>query len=242
MPPRSTTSSGVSHRGIAVTLAGAVVAAALIWFVDPLHDAAAFALKGDTRGLRNELRGLGAGGVLVLYAVMVFHAVIPYPAEIPTTAAGFVYGFAGAVPLVLFGWLLSALVTYAMGHYAARPLLHRLVGKERFDRAERAVQRGGAPVLLAARLVPIVPFSLTGYVAGAAGVPLWRFSWTTVVGFAPLTIVFVLLGSRLEELSLNDPILYLALAPIAVLLLAARPLARKLRERDDDGDTEPAAT
>ena len=165
---------------------------------------------------------------------MLAHAVIPYPAEIPTAAAGFVYGFALALPIIVAGWLVSALATYAIGRFGARSLLHRLAGEQRFANAERAVLRGGAPVLLAARLVPVVPFSLTGYVAGAASVPLWRFSWTTVVGFLPLTVVFVLLGSRLEELSLSDPLLYAALAPILLLLFAAKPLARRMRTPIDD--------
>lgn len=230
--------SGVPGGGVALTLAAIVVAGVVVWFVDPLHQAAAFALQGDTKGLRDYLRGLGAWGVLVLVAVTLLHAVVPYPAEIPTAAAGFVYSFAVALPIVMAGWLLSALATYAIGRYAGRPVLYRLVNERRFRGAEAAVLRGGAPVLLAARLVPVVPFSLTGYVAGAARVPLWRFAWTTVVGFLPITVVFVLLGSRLQELSPTDPVLYLALAPIAVLLLAARPLARRLRAPVED---EPAA-
>ncbi len=229
---------GVPRRGVTLTLAAIVVACALVWFVDPLHQAAAFALQGDTTGLRDYLRGLGAWGVLVLLSVTLLHAVVPYPAEIPTAAAGFVYGFAVALPIVVAGWLLSALATFAIGRYAGRSLLYRLVNERRFRSAEAAVLRGGAPVLLAARLVPVVPFSLTGYVAGAARVPLWRFAWTTVIGFLPLTVVFVLLGSRLQELSPTDPVLYLALAPIVVLLLAARPLARRLRAPVED---EPAA-
>ncbi len=209
-----------------------------MWLVGPLHEAAAFALQGDTKGLRDHLRDLGAWGALVLVAVTLVHAVIPYPAEIPTAAAGFVYGFAVALPIVVAAWLLSALATYAIGRYAGRSMLFRIADEQRFRRAEAAVLRGGAPVLLAARLVPVVPFSLTGYVAGAARVPLWLFSWTTVVGILPLTIVFVFLGSRLQELSLTDPLLYLALAPLLLLLLAARPLARRMRAPADE---EPAA-
>ena len=232
--------SGVSRRGVALTVAAMALAALLVWLVDPLHEAAGFALRGDTSGLREQLRDLGTGGVLVLVAIILAHAVIWYPAEIPTAAAGFVYGFWVALPIVVAGWLLSALLTYAIGRYAARALLYKVAGEQRFTRAERSIQRGGAPVLLGARLVPIVPFSLTGYVAGAAHVPVWRFSWTTVVGFLPLTLVCVLLGSRLEELSLTDPLLYLAIAPILALLVFAPALHRRLREPAED--EEPATT
>lgn len=242
MAGTSPSAAGVSHRGLYSTLAGALAFGVLVWFVGPLHDAAGFALSGNTSGLRAQLRDLGAWGVVVLLVIVLAHSVIPYPAEIPTAAAGFVYGFAVALPMMLAAWLLSAFVTFAIGHFAARPLLYRLVGERRFRRVERAVLRGGAPVLLAARLVPVVPFSLTGYVAGAAGVAPFRFGWTTVVGFIPITVVSVLLGSRLDSISLSDPVLYLALAPIVALLLAARPLARKLGEHGEDepvGRDEP---
>jgi uncharacterized membrane protein YdjX (TVP38/TMEM64 family) len=228
----------VSHGGAVLTLLAVVACGLLVWLVGPLREAASFALNGDTTGLRRELRELGGWGVLVLIGVMLAHAIIWFPAEIPTAAAGFVYGFALALPIVVVGWLLSALATYAMGRYLGRSLLHRIAGERRLASAERSVRRGGVPVLLAGRLVPVIPFSLMGYVAGAANVPLWRFTWTTVVGFLPLTLVLVLLGSRLEELSLTDPLLYVALTPFVVLLLAAKPLVRRLRAPADD---EPVA-
>lgn len=240
VPEPSADPSGFSRRGLLLVLAGMAATGLLIWFVHPLHDAASFALKGDTDGLRTQLNDLGAWGVLVLYVVVFAHAVIPYPAEIVNAAAGFVHGFWLALPMMLLAWVLSGLITYAMGHFAARPLLHRLAGRERFEAVERAILRGGAPVLIAARLLPIVPFSLTGYVCGAAGVPLWRFTWTTAVGFLPLTLIFILLGSRLEELSLTDPILYLTLVPVVGLLLAAKPLARHLGTEPEERERTEA--
>ncbi len=213
-----------------LSVAALAVLVSLVLVVHPLHDAASAALHGDTGRLRTQLRDQGGWGIVVLLAVVLAHAAIPDPAEIPTAAAGFVYGFWVALPMMMLMWLVSALVTYAVGRYGARSLLHRLFGEQRFGRAQAAVLRGGAPALVAARLVPVVPFSLTGFVAGAARVPLVRFAWTTVVGFLPLTTVVTLLGSRLESLSLSDPLLYAALLPVLALLLAAKPLARHMRE------------
>ena len=42
---------------------------------------------------------------------------------------------------------------------------------ERFERIEGTIERGGATLLLAMRLIPILPFSLVSYAAGAARVP-----------------------------------------------------------------------
>lgn len=244
LAPSTSGTSGVSRRGLLTTLACLVAAGLAVWLISPLHEAAGAALRGDTAALRTQLLDLGAAGVLVLYGILIAHAVVWYPAEIPTAAAGFVYGFWLALPILMLGWLISAMATYALGHFAGRPLLYRMAGRRRFLAAEQVVARGGWPILLAARLVPVVPFSLTGLVAGAAGVPLWRFSWTTVVGFLPITAIFTLLGSRLEELSLSDPVLYIALAPILLLLIAARPLARRLRvpEAEVEAEDEPVGS
>jgi uncharacterized membrane protein YdjX (TVP38/TMEM64 family) len=63
------------------------------------------------------------------------------------------------------------------------------------------IERGGVALLLAIRLIPIVPFSLACYAAGAARVPVWRYTWTTVVGYLPITVIAVYFGTQLDLLS-----------------------------------------
>ena len=89
------------------------------------------------------------------------------------------------------------------------------------------VHRGGATLLLGMRLVPIVPFSLFSYAAGSARVPFGASSGRRV-GYLPLTAVFVYLGSQLEELSFNDPLLWIGVAVLIGLLLLTRRVARSL--------------
>lgn len=215
--------------GLAMSVVTIAVAALVVLAVPDLRDAAGHAMHGEGAELRRQLRSLGAVGVLVLVAVMLVHAVVFYPSELVTATAGYVYGFAGALPIVLGGWLASAVLTYWLGQHAGRPVLRRLAGGHRLERAEAAVQRGGASVLLAARLIPVVPYSLIGYVAGAARVPMWTFVWTTVVGSLPLSLVVIALGTRLESFSFSDPLVWLALVPLLAAALAARPLARRMR-------------
>jgi uncharacterized membrane protein YdjX (TVP38/TMEM64 family) len=90
------------------------------------------------------------------------------------------------------------------------------------------VARGGVSLLLLMRLIPLVPFSLTGYVAGAARVPVWRFGWTTAVGYLPLTALVAYLGSQSRSLSLGDPRLWLAVGAILLLLGAGRLLRNRV--------------
>jgi uncharacterized membrane protein YdjX (TVP38/TMEM64 family) len=218
---RSSERLGLWLAALLVVVLGLLVAA-----VPALRDAFEHALHGDTAGLREELRDLGVWGVVVVEALIIVHAVVFFPAEIVNLAAGFVYGFWLAFPLVLAGWVASGLLSYWLGRTAARPLLHRLMGRRRFEAAEGWIERGGVPALIAARLIPFVPYSVASYVAGAARVPLGRFTWTTAVGIAPITAAVVLLGARLEEFSLTDPLIWLS-ALLLLALLGVTVLARR---------------
>ena len=225
---------------IGVTLAGIALLAALVFAVPPLREAVSAAIHGDTAEVRRQIDELGVGGPLLILALALLHAVIIYPAEIVNAAAGFAYGFFPALAIVTGAWMLSALVCYAFGRRVARPLLDRWFGAERFERFERMIERGGVILLLALRLIPIVPFSLVGYAAGAAHVPLRRFVWTTLVGYLPVTALAVYFGTRLEGLELTDPLVIGTAAALLILLLVGNWIVRR-QASADDGEVSPPA-
>lgn len=216
-----------SFLAVGVTLAGIATLAILVFAVPTLHDAAVAAVHGDTAEVRHQLNNLGAAGPLLIVALTLLHAVVFYPAEIVDAAAGFAYGFLPALALTLTGWVLSGLLCFAIGRSLARPLLDRWFGTARFERTEAMIERGGITLLLAVRLLPIVPFSLVCYAAGAARVPVWRFTWTTAVGYLPITALAVYFGTRLEGLSLTDPLVLGTAAALLLLLLAGHWAIRR---------------
>jgi uncharacterized membrane protein YdjX (TVP38/TMEM64 family) len=180
--------------------------------------------------VREEIDRLGVAGPLLILALALLHSVVFYPAEIVDAAAGFAYGFFPALALMMFGWLLNGLVCWVIGRSVARPLFDRWFGEERFERVERAIERGGPTLLLAMRLIPILPFSVVSYAAGAARVSLWRFVWTTLLGYLPITALSVYFGTRLEGLSLTDPlVLGSALALLALLWAGHWTMRRQTR-------------
>ena len=102
----------------------------------------------------------------------------------------------------------------------------------------------GSIVLIGVRLIPIMPFSLMGYVCGAARVPLVRFTWTTAVGYAPITAYFTYLGSRLEGFSAEDPILWIGGVGLLLCMLGVRylmPQARTGKRSRDQSPSPPRA-
>ncbi|HKB50705.1 MAG TPA: VTT domain-containing protein [Solirubrobacterales bacterium] len=216
-----------SLAAVAVTLGGIGLLAALVLAIPELREAFEAALRGDTARVRSRIEDLGVGGPLLILGLTLIHTVVFYPAEIVDAAAGFVYGFFPALALMMFGWLLSGLLCFAVGHSVARPLLDRWFGTGRFERIEGAIERGGVTLLLAVRLIPIVPFSLVSYAAGAARVPLWRFVWTTAVGYLPITVLAVYFGTRLEGLSPTDPLVWGSAVALLALLLLGHQFARR---------------
>ncbi len=186
---------------LAITLAGVGLLAGLVFAVPALHEAALAAVHGETDKVQSEIAGLGLAGPLLILVLTLLHAVVFYPAEIVDAAAGLAYGFIPALALMMLGWLLSGLACFFVGRSVARPLLDRWFGEERFERLEARIERGGAKALLATRLIPIFPFSIVCYAAGAARVPVWRFTWTTAVGYLPITAASVYFGTQLGLLS-----------------------------------------
>jgi uncharacterized membrane protein YdjX (TVP38/TMEM64 family) len=216
-----------SRHLVTVTAVGMVVLVVALAAATPtgrhIVDATA---SGDSRELRRSLRALGFGGVLVLLAVILSHAIVPFPIELVSGAAGFVYGFWLALPMLLLFLLLSALLAYWLAERFGRPLARRLIGQERLARAERLVDRGGAGALLSMRVIPLIPYNAVCYAAGITRVPLVRYSWTTVVGILPLTIFVTYLGSRLRSPDFADPRIWLLVLVIVGTVIAGSRFRR----------------
>ena len=216
-----------SLAAVAITLAGFALLAALVLAVPDLRGAFEAAVRGDTAEVRSRIDSLGWTGPLLILALALIHAIVFYPAEIVDAAAGFAYGFFPALALTMAGWVLSGLLCWAVGRSVARPLLDRWLGRDRFERTEAAIERGGATLLLAVRLIPILPFSLVSYAAGAARVPAWRFVWTTALGYLPITALAVYFGTRLEGLGLTDPLVLGSAAALLALLAGGHWIMRR---------------
>jgi uncharacterized membrane protein YdjX (TVP38/TMEM64 family) len=219
---------------LAITAAGCALIAALVLAVPALRHASIAAIHGETSEVRHQIKSLGAWGPVIIVALGVIHSVVPYPAEIVNAAAGFAYGFFGGLGIVSIGWMISAVVCYWFGTGVARPLLDRWFGAARFHNYERMVASGGVTLLIALRLLPIVPFSLISAAMGAARVPFVRYCWTTAIGFLPITALAVYFGTRLEGIRFTDPAVIGAIVGIVALLLAGHLIIRRSGTRIDE--------
>lgn len=148
----------------------------------------------------------GYAGVVV--AMTVESAAIPVPSEVilpfagwmvsrglvePFTGAPWTYG--AAVAAGVLGNTLGSLLSYAVGRFGGRPLLHRygryvLISSHDLDLADRWFARWGEATVFFSRMLPVVR-TFISVPAGIARMSLWRFLLFSIAGAIPWTALLV---------------------------------------------------
>ena len=149
---------------------------------------------------------LGYGGIVLCMTIE--SACIPLPSEIIMPFSGYLVStgrftlwgvtLAGAVGNVIGSW-----IAYAAGYHGGRPLAQqlarwRIIRMEEYDLADRWLQRHGLVVAFWTRLLPIVR-TFISFPAGAARVPLGRFTLYTFLGSIPWALGLAYVGVLFRE-------------------------------------------
>jgi uncharacterized membrane protein YdjX (TVP38/TMEM64 family) len=158
----------------------------------------------------------------MLVGAYVVRPLVAWPISLVSVVVGYAYGVVVGVPVALVGAVATCLWPYLLARYCqpeTGPLGRVAVwGRAAFDRS------GDTRGVTAARLAP-VPADAVSYGAGLANVSTGAFVAGTFLGEIPWTVAAVLAGSSLDRLSTGavtgpDPVLIVALAALAVVLLA----------------------
>lgn len=108
-----------------------------------------------------------------------------------------------AMLYAVFGTTLGAILTYGIGRWGGRRLVHRLMG-HRLKSLSGKVGRQGIVAVLALRMTPIAPFTLINVLAGATHIRPWDFVIGTALGLLPSVIALTAVGESLWHL-ITDP-------------------------------------
>lgn len=144
--------------------------------------------------LRREYSGtglLGALGFALVYAAL---SLLPLPAAVFTLAAGAAFGLARGLPIVVLGATIGAAAAFYLGRVLGRDAVQHFTGA-RLQTLDRYLTRRGFWAVLAARLVPIVPFTGLNYLSGLTGVRASSYLLATVIGILPGTAAYVAVGA-----------------------------------------------
>lgn len=156
------------------------------------------------------------GYIGVVIAMTIESAAIPIPSELilpfagwsvsrglaePLTNAPWTYW--GAVVAGVVGNTAGSLVSYAIGAYGGRPLIHRygryvLISAHDLEVAERWFAKYGEVTVFFSRMLPIVR-TFISLPAGVARMPLWRFLVFSILGAIPWVMLLVWGGTVLGD-------------------------------------------
>jgi membrane protein DedA with SNARE-associated domain len=205
---------------------------------------------------------IGDHGAYAVFVVMAIDALLPVGGELTMLFAGALAAgaVAGAEPTLAghtlqtglesyvvlalagtLGYLVGALVGWAIGGRAGRPLLERRgralgATAETFDRAESWFERHGRAAVFLGRLTPLVR-SFISIPAGAFDSPLGPYTVLTLAGSAIWCFGFAgagwALGSGYESVHRAfryvDVLVVAAVAVVVVLAIVHRRMARRGR-------------
>lgn len=216
-----------SHKRIIVALF--IVALIILIRFSGLHELLTFDML---RQCRNQLLAITAQnyiltvGIFILIYIAVVALSIP-SATILSLTAGFLFGFWG-VFYVNIGATIGAILAFLAARYLIGDWLQKRY-KERLASFNEEIAENGYNYLLTLRLIPIFPFFLVNIFAGLTRIPLVTYAWTTMVGIAPASLVFIYAGRQLGNIDKPEDILswQILLAFVLFGLLALSPVFLK---------------
>lgn len=173
------------------------------------------------------------GSFLIALATYAIGGLLVLPINLLIAATVVVFGPAWGSALALAGCVLNAALLYELGRRAPARLT-RLLERERIARViERLAARGVLTVAIV-RALPLAPYSVVNYLAGAARVRRRDFLIGTALGLAPGIALYALFADRAMAVLVDPrPSSFAWLALIAALLVGVMLLLRRwlLRRR-----------
>ncbi len=166
-----------------------------------------------------------AAAALYFVAYVAFAALSLPGAWAISVAGGALFGAWFGPPLVS----LSSTAGATLAMLGARYLFRDAVAARFPDfvaRVDRGVAEDGARWLFAARLTPIIPFSIVNLAVGLTRMRAATFALVTMVGAFPFAFVYAEAGAQLSTVERPSDILSLKLV-LLLLALAALPFAAK---------------
>lgn len=231
-PLRSDAQRVRRRLAITVLIVVILVALAVVWFATPLREWI------DVRHLVAMLTRFSDSpfAPLIMLALFVGGGLVVMPVNVLIAATVLVFGpLLGAI-YALIGCELNALVLYELGRRLPHAERDNQLGA-RIRRLRAKLSEHGVLAVALVRFVPIAPYSIVNFVAGAARIDRVKYFVGTAIGMLPGIILNALFIDRvLGAIEEPGPWSYLLLIVVAaVAILFAAIVRRRLARRDVSG-------
>ncbi len=139
--------------------------------------------------------GLTAAAALVPLQALISVSLLPVPSDAVALMIASLSGFWIGSGLIWIGWMAGAVLQYEVARRAGKHL-DLLLLRSRLPERLREVDPGRWLFLICARWLPLGPH-LVGTIAGALGVPRWRYLLAAGVATTPLAATIAAAGTGL---------------------------------------------
>ena len=170
----------------------------------------------DIEEVRRVVSSTGPAAPLTYVVVSAALGALFVPGSILAAGSGLLFGPVLGMFVTLGAAVGTAIVASRIGRRAGRDSARALVGRERAERIDALIERGGLWAVVGQRFIPGISDALASYAFGAFGVPLWQMVVGSFIGSAPRAFAYTALGASIGNRSSA-----LAYAAIAVWCVSA---------------------
>ncbi|HZE81834.1 MAG TPA: TVP38/TMEM64 family protein [Candidatus Polarisedimenticolia bacterium] len=158
----------------------------LQWMVDFIHWA----------------KGMGTAGGALYAVVYILGTALFFPGLPLTLGAGFLYGAIIGTLVVSPASVAGASLAFLIARYVARDWVTRRLKKYPQAAAiDRAIEKNGFKAVVLLRLQPVLPFNILNYALGLTSIRLRDYMLASWIGMFPATVLYVYLGSIMNDIS-----------------------------------------
>jgi len=146
-------------------------------------------------------------GPVVIMCMYIVSCILLLPLFGFHSVSGYLFGTLPGALLVTASQTAGATCCFYLARWiAGKPLKRWLENKwgKKYQAIEAAIERDAFKIMLMMRLSPVIPFSLTNYVAGCSKIPVGKFVAGTWLGIAPGTTFYVGLGHVMRMVEENQ--------------------------------------
>jgi uncharacterized membrane protein YdjX (TVP38/TMEM64 family) len=148
------------------------------------------------------VKGIGPAGSVLYAAVYIVGTALFFPGLPLTLGAGFIYGAVIGTLVVSPASVAGATLAFLIARYLARDWVTRRLKKyPQAATIDRAIEKNGFKVVVLLRLQPVLPFNMLNYALGLTSIRLRDYILASWIGMFPATVLYVYLGSIMNDVS-----------------------------------------
>jgi uncharacterized membrane protein YdjX (TVP38/TMEM64 family) len=147
-------------------------------------------------------KGMGPTGGVVYALFYIAGTALFFPGLPLTLGAGFLYGAVIGTLVVSPASVAGASLAFLIARYFARDWVSRRLKKYPQAAAiDRAIEKNGFKAVVLLRLQPVLPFNILNYALGLTSIRLRDYMLASWIGMFPATVLYVYLGSVMDDIS-----------------------------------------